>query len=144
MAVFLHTLRWPQHCDLEDGIHTIKQCREVFNLHAPITFFHQANAVFFWYIYICIYIYVSCSYSYSVYLGESVHVPNIEFILIRCVPRRHASLNLKASQPPDRSPEGLKDLASRLLDAKMECLRSTIDCIPALKQVSQLGYPPGN
>ena len=87
-----------------------------------------------------IYIYISCSYSYSVYLRGSVHVPNIEFILIRCVPRRHASLNLKASQPPDRSPEGLKDLASRLLDAKMECLRSTIDCIPALKQVSQLGF----
>ena len=74
------------------------------------------------------------------YLRESVHVPNIELIRIRCVPRRHASLNLKASQPPDRSPEGLKDLASRLLDAKMECLRSTIDCIPALKQVSQLGF----
>lgn len=53
----------------------------------------------------------------------------------------HASLNLKASQPPDRSPEGLKDLASRLLDAKMECLRSTIDCIPALKQVRYRVWP---
>lgn len=53
----------------------------------------------------------------------------------------HASLNLKSSLPPDRTPEGLKDLASRLLDAKMECLRSTIDCIPALKQVRYRVWP---
>lgn len=42
---------------------------------------------------------------------------------------------------PDRSPEALKDLANRLLEAKQECLKSSVECLPALKQVRYRVWP---
>mmetsp|Transcript_37112 Transcript_37112/g.75809 ORF Transcript_37112/g.75809 Transcript_37112/m.75809 type:complete len:384 (-) Transcript_37112:49-1200(-) len=42
---------------------------------------------------------------------------------------------------PDRRPEGLKDLADRLVQAKQECLKSSVECLPALKQVRYRVWP---
>eukprot|EP00438_Fugacium_kawagutii_P030324 Skav218837 [mRNA] locus=scaffold3029:90342:100579:- [translate_table: standard] len=42
---------------------------------------------------------------------------------------------------PDRSPAGLKDLAARLVKAKQECLVSSMECLPALKQVRYRVWP---
>eukprot|EP00438_Fugacium_kawagutii_P014597 Skav226990 [mRNA] locus=scaffold2341:256338:262952:+ [translate_table: standard] len=47
----------------------------------------------------------------------------------------------KPIAPPDRSGSALKELSERLLTAKQECLKSSVDCLPSLRQVRYRVWP---